>query len=225
MELRSSSYGGTRAIVLIPATLLADDEQESTAVLDPVKAATAGRPASEFVDDVLPFRVALTTPGRGNDRVRRDPGRPTAGPDLAGRGDARGPAGTGRTRDRPPASGRAARRHHTRRRTHRHVRGRDRRWWVRWCAERDARWWGGRVVDRRVRGWGDRRVRWWVGRCAERDACGWGSRVVDRRVRRWGDRCFDRLAECEVGRWRWVRCWGGWWRARCQWAARSAPPP
>jgi signal transduction histidine kinase len=60
VELRSSSYGGTRAIVLIPATLLADDEQETTAVLDPVR---TGAPASDFVDDVLPFRVSLAPPG------------------------------------------------------------------------------------------------------------------------------------------------------------------
>ncbi|TCO52468.1 sensor histidine kinase [Actinocrispum wychmicini] len=60
VELRSSSYGGTRAIVLIPATLLAEDEQESTAVLDPV---TVGPPGSDFVGDVLPFRIPQAQSG------------------------------------------------------------------------------------------------------------------------------------------------------------------
>jgi signal transduction histidine kinase len=56
VELRSSSYGGTRAIVLIPATLLVEDEQEATTVLEPLQ---PGSPTPEFVDDMLPFRVAL----------------------------------------------------------------------------------------------------------------------------------------------------------------------
>jgi signal transduction histidine kinase len=57
VELRSSSYGGTRAIVLIPGTLVAEDEVETTAVLDPIRT-----PAPDFIDDVLPFRVSLTSP-------------------------------------------------------------------------------------------------------------------------------------------------------------------
>jgi hypothetical protein len=60
VELRSSSYGGTRAIVLIPATLLVDDEQEDTTVLNRVPSART--PDPDFVDDVLPFRVSLFMP-------------------------------------------------------------------------------------------------------------------------------------------------------------------
>jgi signal transduction histidine kinase len=73
VELRSSSYGGTRAIVLVPSTLLVDEEQaadekrselEDTSVMGPVMGplpARNGAPAAEFVDDVLPFRVSLQT--------------------------------------------------------------------------------------------------------------------------------------------------------------------
>jgi signal transduction histidine kinase len=60
VELRSSSYGGTRAIVLIPATLLVEDEQEDTTVLNPVPSART--PDTDYVDDVLPFRVSLFMP-------------------------------------------------------------------------------------------------------------------------------------------------------------------
>jgi signal transduction histidine kinase len=60
VELRSSSYGGTRAIVLIPATLLVEDEQEDTTVLNPVPSART--PDADYVDDVLPFRVSLFMP-------------------------------------------------------------------------------------------------------------------------------------------------------------------
>jgi signal transduction histidine kinase len=63
VELRSSSYGGTRAIVLIPATLLVDDEQEDTTVLSPVP--SARKPDPDYVDDVLPFRVSLFMPADG----------------------------------------------------------------------------------------------------------------------------------------------------------------
>jgi signal transduction histidine kinase len=65
VELRSSSYGGTRAIVLLPATLLAEDEVETTAVLDPIRS-----PAPDFIDDVLPFRVSLTSPTEARTAVR-----------------------------------------------------------------------------------------------------------------------------------------------------------
>ncbi|MBP2330864.1 signal transduction histidine kinase [Kibdelosporangium banguiense] len=60
VELRSSSYGGTRAVVLIPATLLVEDEQDDTAEFSSVPSART--PDSDYVDDVLPFRVSLFMP-------------------------------------------------------------------------------------------------------------------------------------------------------------------
>jgi signal transduction histidine kinase len=72
VELRSSSYGGTRAIVLIPVTLLADDELEDTTELDAGPAST-GPPAVDFADDALPFRVSLF----GQAEPQGDRGAPT----------------------------------------------------------------------------------------------------------------------------------------------------
>ncbi|CAM4020087.1 sensor histidine kinase [Kibdelosporangium persicum] len=62
VELRSSSYGGTRAIVLIPATLLVDADQDDTTVFEPVPSARSASPDQDYVDDVLPFRVSLFQP-------------------------------------------------------------------------------------------------------------------------------------------------------------------
>ncbi|MCE7009707.1 nitrate- and nitrite sensing domain-containing protein [Kibdelosporangium philippinense] len=63
VELRSSSYGGTRAIVLIPATLLVEaDQDDTTSPFDPVPSARAASPDPDYVDDVLPFRVSLFQP-------------------------------------------------------------------------------------------------------------------------------------------------------------------
>ncbi len=78
VELRSSSYGGTRAIVLIPATLLVDDDAESsetTAVLDPVRG-----PAPEYIDDVLPFRVTLAPQAETTTSLKVEE-RPPAAPE------------------------------------------------------------------------------------------------------------------------------------------------
>lgn len=62
VELRSSSYGGTRAIVLIPATLLVEADQDDTSPFEPVPSARAASPDPDYVDDVLPFRVSLFQP-------------------------------------------------------------------------------------------------------------------------------------------------------------------
>lgn len=76
VELRSSSYGGTRAIVLIPATLLVDAEGDDEETLEsvpsvssvPPETAETGVPAARSPhqahehDDVLPYRVSLFTP-------------------------------------------------------------------------------------------------------------------------------------------------------------------
>ncbi|MET0136503.1 MAG: nitrate- and nitrite sensing domain-containing protein [Kibdelosporangium sp.] len=65
VELRSSSYGGTRAVVLIPATLLVDEDHDDTGVFEPIPV-RAGSPDPDFVDDVLPYRVSLFTPLESN---------------------------------------------------------------------------------------------------------------------------------------------------------------
>nr|WP_225955328.1 nitrate- and nitrite sensing domain-containing protein [Kibdelosporangium phytohabitans] len=62
VELRSSSYGGTRAIVLIPAALLVEAEEEDTLeTLPTAPAARTASPDAEY-DDVLPYRVSLFNP-------------------------------------------------------------------------------------------------------------------------------------------------------------------
>jgi signal transduction histidine kinase len=77
VELRSSSYGGTRAVVLIPAALLVNEDQDDTGVLEPVPP-RSGTPDPDFVDDVLPFRVSLFTPaeGEGSTKVEERPAPP-----------------------------------------------------------------------------------------------------------------------------------------------------
>nr|CEL14660.1 Putative sensor-like histidine kinase [Kibdelosporangium sp. MJ126-NF4]CTQ96711.1 Putative sensor-like histidine kinase [Kibdelosporangium sp. MJ126-NF4] len=65
VELRSSSYGGTRAIVLIPATLLVEadsDDEDMSEALPSTPTARTSSPEPEY-DDVLPFRVTMFQPG------------------------------------------------------------------------------------------------------------------------------------------------------------------
>ncbi|MEV4314703.1 sensor histidine kinase [Actinocrispum sp. NPDC049592] len=102
VELRSSSYGGTRAIVLIPATLLVDDDTDSaetTAVLDPVRG-----PAPEYIDDVLPFRVTLAPQAETTTSLKVEE-RPPAAPEWPREEAPEPPASQPRPEIAPPRAG------------------------------------------------------------------------------------------------------------------------